>query len=854
MPKTWKIILCKFSGQMTVDSRQHQYTIDIVGDITGGTVVARGDQSFLDHLLLDSRKIILPSSSIFFALKGPRRDGHQFISEVYQRGVRNFVVSEEIDPLSTPGSNLLKVEDTLTALQLLAIYHRLQFNIPVIGITGSNGKTIVKEWLNQLLESRFRIVRSPKSYNSQTGVPLSIWMIGQQHQLGIFEAGISMPGEMENLERMIRPTIGVFTALGEAHSEGFKNIEEKISEKLLLFKNASAIVYCKDIAALEEQVKVLASGRKKAGEPVELASWSRKGEAPLQVKKVHIEDNEAKLEAVFEGRNTSISIPFADEASIENAITCWCVLLHLGCDDAYIAEEMKKLSPVAMRLELRQGINNCSIINDSYSADLSSLNIALDFLLQQQQHATRTVVLSDILQSGRSAHELYSAVARALLEKKVNRLYAIGPSISEHKSAFEGLGLKTFFFNSVAEFLHDFHSNRFQNETILLKGARIFEFESINALLEQQVHQTVLEIDLSAIAQNLKSYQQLLNPGKRIMAMVKAFSYGSGSYEIANLLQFHKVDYLTVAYADEGVELRKAGISLPIMVMNPEEASFGAITDHDLEPEIFSINIFQSFQSYLRRQGVQDYPIHLKLDTGMHRLGFQPAELDQLLMVLRSSGEMRVKSVFSHLVASEDHLSDAFTKEQGLVFSEACVKIESSLGYPFLKHIANTAAIARHPELQFDMVRLGIGLYGVSPGGGANPSLREASKLKTTIAQIKDVKAGESVGYGRKAILRKDSRIATIRLGYADGYPRSVGNGKGYVSIKGKPAPVVGNVCMDMTMVDISDIDDVNEGDLVLVFGPGLSISEVAKWADTIPYEIMTGISRRVRRVYFEES
>jgi len=475
-------------------------------------------------------------------------------------------------------------------------------------------------------------------------------------------------------------------------------------------------------------------------------------------------------------------------------------------------------------------------------------------LSQQQQHPVRTVILSDILQSGRSAHELYSVVARALVEKKVNRLFAIGPSITENKLVFEGHGLETFFYNSVSEFVHDFHSNRFQNETVLLKGARIFEFESISALLEQQVHQTVLEIDLSAIAYNLKSYQQILHPGTRIMAMVKAFSYGSGSYEIANLLQFHKVDYLTVAYADEGVELRKAGISLPIMVMNPEEASFGAIIDHDLEPEIFSFNIFQSFQVFLRRQGVMDYPIHLKLDTGMHRLGFQTQELDNLLTALKQSKEMRVQTVFSHLVASEDPASDAFTKEQGRVFTDACRKIETTLDYPFIKHLANTAAIKRHPDLQFDMVRLGIGLYGVSPGAGSNPLLKEASTLKTTIAQIKDVKAGESVGYGRRAILKKDSRIATIRLGYADGYPRSLGYGKGHVLIRGEAAPVVGNVCMDMTMVDISEIAAVTEGDTVLVFGPGLSISELAKWADTIPYEIMTGISRRVRRVYYEES
>lgn len=829
-----------------------KYTIDVLAKVTGGEIIARGKSTILDHLLLDSRKIIFPSGSVFFALKGPRRDGHQFIQELYERGVRNFVTSDRINTALIPGSNVLSVGNCLDALQALAAYHRSAFQLPVIGITGSNGKTIVKEWLNQLLEKKYRIIRSPKSYNSQTGVPLSVWAINAAHELGIFEAGISIPGEMERLEPIIKPGLGVFTSIGEAHSEGFNSLRQKIREKLKLFIHAEVLVYCSDQVELDEEVKALQQQRLLNKRPLELFDWGEKKAAKFWIRTVRTGDSGAHIIAEFKGREISISIPFSDEASVNNAITCWCVLLQLGMEDEYIAREIKYLVPVAMRLELKQGINDCSLINDSYSADLSSLNIALDFLQQQRQHSRRTVILSDILQSGRSPEELYSAVAHAMREKKVNCLIGIGPSISEHRELFENKGFETFFYGNTGDFLRDFHSNRFQHETILLKGARIFEFENISAFLEHQVHQTVLEIDLSAIAFNIKSYQQRLLPNTRIMAMVKAFSYGSGSFEIANLLQFHKVDYLAVAYADEGVELRKSGITLPIMVMNPEVTSFSAVVDFGLEPEIFSFGMLAAFLHFLKQEGITEYPVHVKLDTGMHRLGFEVKDVDRLVQALTVAAEVKVKTVFSHLVASEDPDSDEFTMQQGRQFMEACEKLEAALGYGFLKHLANTAAITRHPRLQLDMVRLGIGLYGIS--GSPDLLLREATTLKTTIAQIKHVKAGETVGYGRKAVLNKDSVIATIRLGYADGYPRKLGNGRGSVRIKEQLAPVVGNVCMDMTMVDITHIPGLKEGDEVLVFGRELSIVELAKWAETIPYEIMTGISRRVRRVYFEEA
>jgi len=829
-----------------------RYNISDLAEAMHATVVAQGADGYVDHLLLDSRKIIFPSTSLFFALKGPRRNGHAYIREIYERGVRNFVIDENIDVASIPGANIFKVTDTLQALQSLAAFHRGTFEIPVIGITGSNGKTVVKEWLNQLLEEKWRIIRSPKSYNSQTGVPLSVWGIDTPHELGIFEAGISKSGEMARLEPIIKPLIGIFTSIGEAHSEGFRDVQEKISEKLKLFIHANTLIYCSDTSALQSEIGKFQHELKEQGGGLVLFGWGRQAHARLQVKSMDISEMSTTIEARYENKNISVTIPFSDEASIANAMSCWCTMLCLGCGDDFISKGMKKLQPLAMRLELKQAINNCSLINDSYSADLSSLNIALDFLLQQRQHPRRTVILSDILQSGRSPRELYVAIAASLLERKVNRFFGIGPAMILHRALFEEQGMECFFYPGTAEFLHDFHSHWFHDETILIKGARVFEFEQINALLEQQVHQTVLEIDLSALAHNLKTFQQRLHPQTRIMAMVKAFSYGSGSYEIANLLQFHKVDWLGVAYADEGVELRKAGIAIPMMVMNPEQSSFTAIVDHGLEPEIFSFELFNAFLLYLKQQGITEYPVHIKLDTGMHRLGFEQHDLPSLLEKLKAAPEMRVVSVFSHLVASEDPAEDEFTRAQGRLFREACDLLTNGLGYTFIRHMANTAAITRHPDLQFDMVRLGIGLYGIAQD--EQVLLKEVSTLKTTVAQIKHVRAGDSVGYGRKAILKKDALIATVRLGYADGYPRKLGNGNGYVMMKNNKAPIVGNVCMDMTMVDITGMDGIREGDEVLIFGPGLSIAELARLAGTIPYELMTGISRRVRRVYFEES
>lgn len=819
-------------------------------------MLIRHDDALIEHLLIDSRKLIFPQTSLFFALKGPRRDGHTFINHLYEKGVRNFVVSDAVDVSRLHNANVMQVADTLQALQALAAWHRKQFSIPVIGITGSNGKTIVKEWLNQLLDEQYSIIRSPKSYNSQIGVPLSVWPMNEQHELAIFEAGISQPGEMDRLEKVIQPTIGIFTNIGEAHSEGFVNARQKVNEKLRLFTHVQTLIYCKDdpeinsgVAALWQQLP--------NNKRFEIFNWSLVTDATLHVQAIQKEESKTTIIALYQFQTISIVIPFTDNASIENAIHCWCVLLHLQIPHAVIENAMLELGPVAMRLELKKGINNCSIINDAYSADLSSFNIALDFLSQQQQHEKRTVILSDILQSGRTEKDLYTEVARSLQQRHINRLIGIGERISHHSNIFQTAGIPELaFYPSVEAFRKDLmyraHAVPFKDETILLKGARIYELEQIDRLLEQKVHQTVLEIDLTAVVHNLKQFQQLLQPATKIMAMVKAFSYGSGSYEIANVLQFHKVDYLAVAYADEGVELRKAGIDLPVMVMNPDESTFDVLVQYNLEPDLYSPVILQQFEDFLKKQGIQQFPVHIELETGMNRLGFSLAELPVLLRAVQKPF-FKVQSVFTHLAASEEPQHDAFTNQQGALYMQMIAQLQAILPYPFIRHICNTAAIVRHPQWHLDMVRLGIGLYGGDSSGESRLDLREVSTLKSTIAQIKELKEGETVSYGRKGIITGNTRIATVRIGYADGYPRRLGYGAGKMLINGHLAPVIGTVCMDMTMIDITNISHVQEGDEVIVFGHSLPVKEVAHWAQTIPYELLAGVSQRVKRIYFEE-
>ncbi len=791
------------------------------------------------YLLTDSRRVTDAGASLFFALQSAVRDGHAFIESLYRSGVRNFVVREDFDTADFPEANFLFApQGALQCLQQLAAYHRSRFNYPVIGITGSNGKTIVKEWLYQLLQSAYTIVRSPRSYNSQVGVPLSVWQMTPTANLAIFEAGISEPGEMEKLEPLVQPTIGVLTNIGSAHDEGFTGRVQKLQEKLQLFRQAQSLVFPYDDPLVREGVAALPV-------PVKLG-WGKAAAAPVQVKTEDLPGG-TRVHLACNGTQQQFDLPFSDEAAVSNAISCWCVAWLLG-HAATAAGKMAQLQPVDMRMQLRKAINDCVVIDDSYSFDAVSLNIALDFL-QQQPNSSKTVILSDLPVI--AGVEEYQEMLRLLHSKHISHLLAIGEQWSDYSSQLGGQPFRVQYFRSTQDFLNQFLPSQFREQAILIKGARVFGFEAISRLFDVQVHQTVLEVNLTAMAHNLKAYRKLLAPGTRLMAMVKAFGYGSGSAEIASLLQYQKVDYLAVAYADEGVELRKAGISLPVMVMNADRATFDALVDYSLEPELYSFAILQEFAAYLEKEGLQQYPVHLKLDTGMHRLGFEEADMPALKQRLQSGNTFRVRSVFSHLAGSEDPALDAFTREQVSRFQAMTAQLE--LPASVIRHIANTSGILRHPYAQLDMVRLGIGLYGVDSSYSGLLPLQTVATLKTTIAQIRQVKAGETVGYNRRGVLTRDSVIATLRIGYADGVSRLLGNGAGQVAIRGHRAPVTGSVCMDMLMADVTDIPGVQEGDEAEIFGRQISVKEVADWCKTIPYEILTSIQHRVKRVYIEE-
>jgi alanine racemase len=817
------------------------YSIQYIASVINATAIIKSDSDIIDYLLIDSRKIVFPRQSLFFALNGLRRDGHEFIKEVYNRGVRNFVVKNKFDGKEFSEANFLCVDDVLIALHELVTDHRNKFSYPVIGITGSNGKTIVKEWLNQLLQQDYIIVRSPRSFNSQIGVPLSVWQMNEQHTLGIFEAGISTVGEMEHLEKIVQPTIGILTNIGDAHREGFVSKEEKIIEKLKLFQHCRQVVFCKE----DVDEKLL-------NQNIPLFSWSRKQNAIVYIQNEVKTINQTELIIVCQNESYNIAVPFVDAASVNNTITCICTLLLLKYSVEEIQKRILQLKQVEMRLQLKKGMNNCTLINDSYSNDISSLRIALDYLVQQSSHHQKTVLLSDIFQSGLEEHQLYQQIAKELQQRNIERLIGIGESISKYHQLFYKIA-KTSFYHSTEQFIQRSTAHQFKDEFILLKGARVFEFERISSWLEQKVHQTVLEINLSALAHNVKLFQKQLLPSTKLMAMVKAFSYGSGSAEVARVLQFHKVDYLAVAYADEGIELRKADISLPIMVMNTDEAAFDSLIEYNLEPEIYSFNMYQSFHQFLQQQAVTNFPVHIKVNTGMNRLGFEPDEATKIALLLKERNTMTVQSVFSHLVGSEDEHLDDFTIRQVALLNCFCEALQQNLPYTFIKHIANSAAIFRHHKFQFDMVRLGIGMYGVDHAANQKIGLETVAVLKSTIAQIRNVKAGDTIGYNRKGALKRNSKIATVRIGYADGFNRKMGNGAVSVFVKNRPAPTVGNVCMDMMMIDVTDIDNVKEGDEVEIFGKNISVESVAKAIGTISYEIMTGISQRVKRVYVEE-
>lgn len=811
-------------------------TIRNIVSIIKAQWVGQNETAIVDSISIDSRSLQNDENTLFFALYGPNHDGHLFIEELIAKGVSHFVVRKIPEGLELKAKFLI-VEDTLDALQKFAAYYRSQFDFPIIGITGSNGKTIIKEWLNFLLSPDYNIIRSPKSYNSQVGVPLSILGINEKHNLGIFEAGISQMHEMDKLQKIIQPTIGILSNIGSAHDEGFSSVAEKIKEKLKLFISVNVLILNKNktiYAFINPKIKQF--------------SWcSDDKSADVFITKKNIGEV-TELHVTYREDTFPITIPFQDQASIENAIHCMMVMLYFGYNHKVIQARMALLYPVEMRLKVKNGIYNCTLIDDSYSSDFQSLKIALDFLENQKQHKKKTLILSDIFQSGLGNEELYSLVSQLIISNKINRVIGIGETISQYKSKF----INCITFKNVSDFTNAFEKLNFENETILIKGARNFHFEEIVSMLEEKTHETVLEINLNAISHNLTFYKSKLDPKTKMMVMVKAFGYGNGGFEIAKLLEHHKVDYLGVAFADEGISLKNAGIRVPIMVLNPETTSFTAIIQHHLEPEIYSVKGLKAFLKIAEQKKLKHFPIHIKIDTGMHRLGFEEENLEDLIQILKGNETVQIKSILSHMATSDDLNHNAFSKSQIALFEKLSTKLQTELNIKPIRHILNTSGITNYPEAQYDMVRLGIGLYGISNDEEEQKELENVGTLKSVISQIRTIDKGESVGYGRRFIADRSTKVATIPIGYADGIRRSWGNGIGYVTINGKQAKIIGSICMDMLMVDVTDID-CKEGNTVIVFGENPTIPFMAKELNTIPYEILTSISQRVKRVFFRE-
>jgi alanine racemase len=836
------------------------YAIECITELTGAKRIG-ANEATIDWLLTDSRSLSFPEETLFFALNTKRNSGAKYIPDMYARGVRNFVVERgsshkgreqtvEVNPDDYPGSNFLVVPNALKALQKLAELHRTHFNAPVIGITGSNGKTIVKEWLHQLLGPDRVITRSPRSYNSQIGVPLSVWQMHEATELAIFEAGISEVGEMRSLQTMIKPTIGIMTGIGGAHQENFFSLQEKCMEKLQLFKGCDVIIYNGDNEMIANCVsKSLLSAREIAWSLVEK-------DRPLYINKVEKKTDHTVIHYRYLEMDNTYRIPFIDDASIENSLNCLAACVYLMLSPELIIQRMALLEPVAMRLEVKEGKNDCVLINDSYNSDLASLDIALDFLYRRSQDKKlkRTLILSDILETGQSAATLYRRVAQLLHSKDIHKIIGIGNDITSAESRFDSATGKTvmekYFFPNTDAFLSSNLFKNLRNEIILIKGARNFGFERISEELELKVHETILEINLSALIDNLNHFRASLDPKVKAICMVKAFAYGAGSYEVAKTLQEHRADYLAVAVADEGSDLRKAGITGSIMVMNPEMTTFKTLFDYRLEPEIYNFRILEALIKAAEKEGVTNFPVHIKIDTGMHRLGFDPEDVPLLIKRLKGQDAIIPRSIFSHLVGSDSPEFDAFTRDQIALFDRVSTEFQRAFTHRILRHICNSAGIERFPEAQFDMIRLGIGLYGIDPA--TNQTIHNVSTLKTTILQIRNVPATDTVGYSRKGKLARDSRIAALPIGYADGLNRHLGNENAYCLVNGKQAPYVGNICMDVCMIDVTDID-CNEGDPVIVFGDDLPVTYLSDKLGTIPYEILTGVSSRVKRVYYQD-
>jgi alanine racemase len=809
----------------------------VKGRLTGPTDLS------VAEIVTDSRQLTYTEGLMFFAISGKNHNGHLFIDSLYLKGIRVFVVEREHENFSKySDASFIIVRDTIEALQLIAAYKRKAFKSCVIAITGSAGKTVVKEWLAEITGHGSPVVRSPKSYNSQVGVPLSVWKLEDKYKYGIFEAGISHQGEMENLRKVIDPDIGVITNIGDAHRENFPDDRTKAEEKLILFKNSKTIIYCRDQEIIHNIILKSQILRSK-----NLIDWSFKSrDAKVFAVTTLLPGGHTGIRIVYDGDTIDFEIPFTDRASVENAVTVAAVCLSLGTAVDIISNGLKGLVAVAMRMEMKSGINNCQLIEDYYNSDPGSLGMALEYL-RSQTGRKPTLILSDFVQSGRDEKELYGGVASLLIKTGIEKFIGIGMALSGNRELF---GLNAIFFNSTDEFIRSFNPGDFKNEIILIKGARVYEFEKIGKLLEQQIHQTVLEINLDAVSHNLNEFRSHLDPDTRMMVMVKAFAYGAGPAEIAALLEYHRVSYLGVAYADEGVELRNAGVTLPVMVMNPDPSASELMITYNLEPEIFSFESFHGFTETAGRHGLINYPVHIKIDTGMHRLGFMPEEVETLAGMIEKKECIKIVSVFSHLAASENPALDHFSRKQVDVFLNAAARIQEAIRYPFIRHILNSSGIARMPQYQFEMVRPGLGIYGIGHLDGF--SLRPAGRFKTRISQIKVVRAGEPVGYSCADVSDSDRTIAILPVGYADGLSRKLGNRIGDLFIRERRVPIIGNICMDMCMADITGLN-AEAGDEAEIFGDNITIDEIALKCDTIPYEILTSVPVRVKRVFFRE-
>lgn len=821
-----------------------EYTIEKITTLIGARRLGTAEAT-ISWLLTDSRSLCFPESTLFFALRSERNDGHKYILELYNRGVRNFVVSTMPQNGGYKDANFLKVTDVLSALQRLAERHRDEFDIPVVGITGSNGKTMVKEWLYQLLSPSMTITRSPRSYNSQIGVPLSVWLLNENTQVALLEAGISEVGEMDALQDIIQPTIGVLTSLGAPHQENFRTMEEKCVEKLQLFKNARFVAYNTDDTIVSRCIR-------RCGYKAQAIGWSRENpDEQLYIKDVSVCDNSTHIIYMYKGKENRYSLPFIDEASIECSFACAVVALHLGIKPEQLSERMATLEPVAMRLEVKEGVRGCTLINDTYNSDINSLDIALDFMNRRPDHngRRRTLILSDIYQSGEAQGKLYSKVSELALNRGVQKFIGVGRGLKDNSTEIHIT--ECHFFDDVASFTASEVFRNLHDELILVKGSRTFGFDYIAELLEQKVHETILEVNLNALVDNFNYYRSLMKPETKLVCMVKADAYGAGAVEVSKTLQDHRVDYLAVAVADEGVTLRKNGITCNIIIMNPEMTAFKTMFDYDLEPEVYSFRLMDALVRAAEKEGITNYPVHIKLDTGMHRLGFDPdKDIDEVIDRLKHQNAIIPRSVFSHFVGSDSDELDDFSTSQFEKFQRAADKLQAAFNHKILRHIANSAGIEHFPERQLDMCRLGIGLYGVNPRN--NNMINNVSTLKTTILQMRTVPADETVGYSRKGKLSQDSVIAAIPIGYADGLDRHLGNGRGYCMVNGCKAPYVGNICMDVAMIDVTGIN-CKEGDMVEIFGDNLPVSVLSDALETIPYEVLTSVSNRVKRVYMIE-